>query len=477
VTEPRSQLPPQPHRASYTLHVASVAGLDREGAKTFPARQLELVRLLDEVLDLFDSEPRFQHFTLDGQSILIEDYLSIRPEHFERVELAVQEGKLLIGPWYIRPESVFASSESLIRNLLIGLRTARVFGRPMLVGYVPNAMALPGQWPQILKGFGIDTVITRGAADQPAELRWEGDDGTPLIVGQVGDQSQIAPGVPVAAARQKLVPYSASGHLLLLYAWNMRLPLKQRLDYLKSLAQIQVELHDSIFHSHPAAYAQAIHTYAKANPLPTVHGQLDATADNDDPVLDDTAGRSIARRCAEAERLLVEVIEPRAVWAEYQNAEVGEGFICRPQTFIQRLWRDLLINQSRIRGDSGDSGEIGSRYDRIEQVAGMLKRSQPAPDNPDEPWAARLVACSGAGFRLTAVKLPEDSDRNGMIVRGHNVGGESNWVTLTPWRPFATVEVVTVDEAPTGGKLAPESNGAVRFRVGPHRVLTFWFHD
>jgi hypothetical protein len=283
--------------------------------------------------------------------------------------------------------------------------------------------------------------------------------------------------VPVAAARQKLAPYSASGHLLLLYAWNMRLPLKQRLDYLKTLPQIQVELHDSIFHSHPAAYAQAIHTYAKANPLPTVHGRLGATAANDDPLPGGDPARSIARRCAEAERLLVEVIEPSSVWAEYLDTETGEGFIRRPQTFIQRLWRDLLINQSRIHGDSSDVGEIGARFDRIEQLAGVLKRNRLAPDNPDEPWAARLVACAGAGFRLTAVKLPEDSDRNGMIVRGYNVGGEPNWIMLTPWRPFASVEVVTVDEAPTGGKLAPESNGAVRFRVGPHRVLTFWFHD
>ena len=40
-----------------------------------------------------------------------------------------------------------------------------------------------------------------------------------------------------------------------------------------------------------------------------------------------------------------------------------------------------------------------------------------------------------------------------------------------------TVEVATLDEAPTGGKLATESNGAVRFKAAPHRILTFWFHD
>ena len=32
-------------------------------------------------------------------------------------------------------------------------------------------------------------------------------------------------------------------------------------------------------------------------------------------------------------------------------------------------------------------------------------------------------------------------------------------------------DVVTLDEAPTGGKLATESNGAIRFKAAPHRIF------
>jgi hypothetical protein len=93
------------------------------------------------------------------------------------------------------------------------------------------------------------------------------------------------------------------------------------------------------------------------------------------------------------------------------------------------------------------------------------------------PLSTSIVTSSDPGFHITAVKPPEEAERSGMIVRGYNVGGEPLWVTLTPWRPFAAVEVMTIDESPTGGKLVAESNGAVYFKAGPHRILTFWFHD
>jgi hypothetical protein len=51
-------------------------------------------------------------------------------------------------------------------------------------------------------------------------------------------------------------------------------------------------------------------------------------------------------------------------------------------------------------------------------------------------------------------------------------------VTITPFRPFRLCETVTLDEAPTGGKLAVDPvTGAFRFKATGHRLLTFWLHD
>src|SRR5207247_2024071 len=103
----------------YVLHITTVAGLNSQDNSLLT--RLEYVRLLDEVLDLFDTEPRFQHFVLDGEVGPLEDYLSIRPENFERIEQYVKDGRLLIGPWYTQIDLSRANVETVIRNLMLGI--------------------------------------------------------------------------------------------------------------------------------------------------------------------------------------------------------------------------------------------------------------------------------------------------------------------------------------------------------------------
>src|SRR5438067_2440151 len=52
---------------------------DREWYRTFQAFRARLVDMIDQVLDLLERDPGFQ-FLLDGQTIVLEDYLEIRPE-------------------------------------------------------------------------------------------------------------------------------------------------------------------------------------------------------------------------------------------------------------------------------------------------------------------------------------------------------------------------------------------------------------
>ncbi len=468
---PPPDIPPL-RRASYTLHVASVAGLDREGAEPFPVFQLELVRLMDSVLDLFDEEPRFQHFTLDGQSILIEDYLSIRPENFERVEQAVQNGKLLIGPWYAKPALAWTSIEAIIRNLMIGLRTARVFGRPMFVGYLPDAVCLPGQLPQILKSFGIDTAIMgRTASDQAVEASWEGIDGTRIATGQTPQRAPVDSLESLKKLRTELAPYSQAGHLFIRSPWAVSW--SEHADFFKLLPELQAQSQDAVFQSNPTAYAAAIATYARGNLLPAIRGDR---GDIHVPVPGQDAPypAGVRTRIEDAENALTRWIEPYAVFSENSVFVRSEDSMSLPRQLIQRLWRDLLANLPCEVVDD----EVLLRFKHIESCARFVMDSLwPRGSANREPPMAALIRCSESGFRLTAVKPPEESDRQGVIVRGYNTGSEPIWVTLTPWRSFAAVEVVTMDEVPTGGKLALESTGAVRFRMGPHRILTFWFHD
>ena len=418
------------------LHIATVAGLSSEDNSL--SRRLEYVRLLDEVLDLFDTEPRFQHFVLDGEVGPLEDYLSIRPENFERIEELVEEGKLLIGPWYTQS---YDSPETAIRSLMIGTQTADVFGRPMMIGYLPDASKLPGYLPQIFKSFDIDVVITnRVDGNLPNELIWVGDDGTQIILGQM--QSGIG---PIADLRGEFAPYAESGHMLFAYQWDMQQSHVERLALLNAIPVAQTAHHDTVFHSHPAAYASAIQAYAKAHVLPKITGG--PTTKNGDP----------------AEYALTHVLEPLLCWAAETKLSIQ-----RPQYLLQQLWKRYLsgVDTSKLVEDC---------YQLAASLGAAHLLTQPDPSGP--PGPVNLVTPSAPQFRITTMKLPEDPDCTGLVVRGHNVSDEDIWVTLTPWRAYSIIDVVTMNEEPTGGRLAPESNGAVQFRAAPHRILTFWFHD
>jgi hypothetical protein len=111
---------------------------DREWYEPFQGFRRRLVKVVDDLLDLLDRDPEFKAFMLDGQSIVIEDYLEIRPEMEARLRRAVESGRVLVGPWYVLPDEFLVSGESYIRNLERGMAVAGKFGQPMRIGYLPD---------------------------------------------------------------------------------------------------------------------------------------------------------------------------------------------------------------------------------------------------------------------------------------------------------------------------------------------------
>ncbi len=140
---------------------------DREWYLPFQEYRAKLVLLMDKLLDILRSDPDYKNFTLDGQTIPLEDYLEVRPDREEEIKKYVKEKRLSIGPMYILPDEFLVSGESMIRNLLIGHQIARKFGRVMKAGYIPDPFGHIAQLPQILKGFEIPSVLFwRGFGDE-----------------------------------------------------------------------------------------------------------------------------------------------------------------------------------------------------------------------------------------------------------------------------------------------------------------------
>ena len=67
---------------------------DREWYLPFQRFRLKLVKLIDELLDILNHHE--YAFMLDGQTILIEDYLEIRPEKRDEFLKRIQEGKISV---------------------------------------------------------------------------------------------------------------------------------------------------------------------------------------------------------------------------------------------------------------------------------------------------------------------------------------------------------------------------------------------
>ncbi|MBK9291845.1 MAG: hypothetical protein IPM52_09500 [Bacteroidetes bacterium] len=167
------------------FHVISNTHWDREWRFTFQRNRQMLVDMIDAVLHILETEPEYRAFHLDSQSIVLKDYLEIKPHRRALIEQLTRENRLLHGPWYILPEEFQVGGENLIRNLLIGHKVSNAHGGVSKIGYSPFSWGQISQLPQIYKQFNINLIMFyRGinSLDSPkAEFLWEGADGTRMI--------------------------------------------------------------------------------------------------------------------------------------------------------------------------------------------------------------------------------------------------------------------------------------------------------
>jgi mannosylglycerate hydrolase len=176
----------QRHR-KYRVFLYHHTHWDREWWQTVQDFRIRLVELIDELLDTLDSDPEFKCFLLDGQTIVLKDYLEIRPEHQERLIGYIRAGRIQCGPWYILPDEFLVSGEAHIRNLWLGRRMAAKLQYDNLdVGYIPDTFGHISQMPQLLRGFGIDNaMVWRGlggpSPDFKQEFLWEAPDGSQVF--------------------------------------------------------------------------------------------------------------------------------------------------------------------------------------------------------------------------------------------------------------------------------------------------------
>ena len=170
------------------LYLIAQTHWDREWYQPFQEFRQRLVNFMDDLITTLETDSEYKMFHMDGQTIVLEDYLEIRPENEERLRRLIKDGRILIGPWYTMPDEFLVSGESLIRNLQKGHEICADYGvQALKAGYVVDIFGHNNQMPQIFNGFDIhNALLFRGIADYPKDtFIWQGVDGSQLTTAKL----------------------------------------------------------------------------------------------------------------------------------------------------------------------------------------------------------------------------------------------------------------------------------------------------
>ncbi|MFI3237290.1 MAG: mannosylglycerate hydrolase [Lachnospiraceae bacterium] len=149
------------------VHVVPHMHWDREWYFTTEESRILLVNNMEEIMEMLETRDDYPYYVLDGQTAILEDYFAVKPENRERVKKLAEAGKLIIGPWYTQTDEMVVGGESIVRNLLYGLKDSKEFGEPMMIGYLPDSFGQSEKLPQILNGFDIDRcMFWRGSSER-----------------------------------------------------------------------------------------------------------------------------------------------------------------------------------------------------------------------------------------------------------------------------------------------------------------------
>ena len=218
-----------------TVYIVPHTHWDREWYATFETFRAQLVELWDELLALTEADPDFR-FLMDGQTVVIDDYLEIRPEARPRLERAVRSGQIQVGPWYTLPDEFLVSGETLVRDLQRGIASAEAHGGSMRAGYLPDSFGHAGQMPQIYRQLGFQhAAVWRGvplAIDRVA-FTWEAPDGSRILTAYMGNSYSHGVDLPtepsalakrIAAALKAIEPFRPTADVLLMNGNDHVLP-------------------------------------------------------------------------------------------------------------------------------------------------------------------------------------------------------------------------------------------------------------
>lgn len=368
-------------------HLIPHSHWDREWYLTFDEFRTMLVHMVDDLLEIIDSDPAYRSFLLDGQTSVIDDYLEVKPEMAGRLAELVAAGRLQVGPWYVLPDSFLVSGESLIRNLMIGISAAESLGAVDFTGYIPDSFGHTAQIPQILRGFGIDTAIAwRGFGGEPgqegSEYRWVAPDGSWVLMEHLhaggyseayfstADEEEVVE--RFEAVRKKVDPRATTPVRLLLSGGDHHWPAKALPEALDVLNR-HLGSDARVVHSTLGNFFADLKKAVDPDGLPAVNGEMRFGYHWAFNVTGGvySARTYIKQANARCQRLLERVLEPLNALA------VARGGASQ-HALLRHAWKTLLQNHPHdsICGCSIDPvhREMMTRFEKVENLGKAFQR-------------------------------------------------------------------------------------------------------
>lgn len=343
------------------VYIISHSHWDREWYLPYEKHHMRLVELIDDLLSLFEKDPKFNSFHLDGQTVILDDYLQVRPERKELLEKYIREGKLRIGPFYILQDDFLISSESNTRNMLIGIEESKKWGGIVKLGYFPDTFGNMGQTPQMMRQVGLDVAaFGRGVkptgfnnivvnddnfASQFSEMWWKGPDNSEILGILFANWYSNGNEIPVDREEAKKFwdkkineasKYASTNHLLMMNGCDHQ-PVQK--DITKEI-RVARELYPDIefIHSNFDDYIEAVKNDLLEN-LSTINGEITSQETEGWYTLANTASARIylKQMNTDVARQLENITEPLATMA-YESTDQY------PHNQLRYAWKTYMQN-------------------------------------------------------------------------------------------------------------------------------------
>jgi alpha-mannosidase len=434
------------------VHFVTHTHWDREWYHPVERFRQRLVELVDELIDAPPSAR--ESFLLDGQCIVIDDYLAVRPDRAPQLAELIRDGRIEAGPWYVLADELIPSGEALVRNLLAGRRALdRIGAAAPPVLYCPDSFGHPAALPAIAAGFGFPLIIlwrgygsSRAAAGDTA--RWTAPAGDSAILFHLPrDGYEFGSHLPVDEAgarerwermRKELVPRSTTGVMLVPngadhHARQIGLP--------AALAAIErAGSDDGVHRSSLRTFAERLVERSAGQRLPIVRGELRDSYGYTWTLQGTFATRAHEkRRNAAAERALLREAEPWSALAAMRGRSRRALVDAAWRTLLEAHPHDTLCGCSidevaqamelRVRSAHNQANGI-----RDDSLADLIGHDPADAHKARDRWQSLLIVRNAAPRRRSGVAIVDIEEFIADVPVGPGSAREDEPVSLSPQR-------------------------------------------